>query len=70
VNDLFVILSREETAERVSVIEAEERVEVPDWTCKRLWRYEWVAILECFIGDRENFEVDTLINFQQNNETN
>jgi len=30
VNDLFVILSREETAGRVSVIEAEEQVEVPD----------------------------------------
>jgi len=40
VNDLFVILSREETAGRVSVIEAEERVDVLDWTCKRLRRYE------------------------------
>jgi len=40
VNDLFVILSREETAGRVNVIEAEERVDVQDWTCKRLWRYE------------------------------
>jgi len=40
VNDLFVILSREETAARLSVIEAEERVDVPDWTFNRLWRYE------------------------------
>jgi len=40
VNDVLVILSREETAGRVSVIEAEERVDVPEWTCKRLWRYE------------------------------
>jgi len=66
VNDLFVILSREETAGRVSVIEAEERVDVAykiglakDYM--EVWR---VARLECFIGDRENFEVDTLIKFE------
>jgi len=39
VNDLSVILSREETVGRVRVTVAEEGVRVSDWTCRRVWRW-------------------------------
>jgi len=55
---MFVILSREETTGRVSVIEAEERVEVRTrLDVQKIVEVGRVARLECFIGDRENFEV-------------
>ena len=38
VNDLSVILRREWIAGRLRVMVAEERVEVLDWTWRRLWR--------------------------------
>jgi len=58
VNDLLVILSREETAGRVSMIEAEERSNRRTrLNLQRIVEVRRVVKLECFIGDRENFEV-------------
>ena len=39
-NELSVILRQERIVGRLRVTVAEERVEVLDWTWRRLWRYE------------------------------
>jgi len=67
VNNLLVISSREETAGRVSVIEADRSRGTSRHTrlnLQKIVEVKRVARLECFIGDRENFEVDNLINFE------
>ena len=47
---------------RVTVVE--ERVQVSDW----IWKIVHIGGLarsKCFVGDREKFVVNALINFQQ-----
>jgi len=49
VNDLSVILSREETVGRLRVTVVDERVQVSDWTW--IVQIGGLARLECFEGD-------------------
>jgi len=51
VNDLSVILSREETVGRLRVTVVDERVQVSDWIWRKIVQIGGLAKLVCFVGD-------------------